>query len=762
MGEQVRATCPGCQSVLRIPAAWADRAIKCKKCGRVVQGKGRKAAASPTVATPPTLPAATPLPADANGTPPAAPPTYAPPAAYPAPYPADYPQPQAYPYQPTQPQAYPYQATPYPAPAAYPYAVPQSYPQADLDFTNGTVIADHASADPAALPVRRRRRNSGASKFVWVAFALLLTGGLIAGGIYGLPLLKKQSGDQANAADDMKQVEANNSSLKTASLPFPRRMLVISVSKYLYCNGLTAGKGRKSDHVTEVAKRIAFDWRVPQDETNNQLYVLSDTAPKDARAMLRPIIQDAYTQFCATSRAQDRVLIYYGGHAVEKEGKAYLVPVDGDLTDPTTLLPLDDLWAKVQACPAQQKVVVFDVCRINEDDDRVRPGSEPMSKELEAKLLAAPPGVQVVTTCSAGQNALEFRRPPDLGERTNDVSGSLFLSALRNIADKGKAKGGSNSKPDDPLPIVAWLDAATARIKEVAGQIGKPEQTPKMTGAAPTTAVAFNPEESPVPRFGFTPPPPGIPPAEVAKIIERVQLEPFRPRRDQATSVERIEQTVPFTKTVMAAYTPDGMTDQDILQAGDKYPLRKAAIAALKTIREQWKMTGEKEDGEPGLLTQFTGETNDALKKMILERQEVPARAILMLEEQVAAMEALVPQLQQEKSKYWQATFEYALAQAKARLAFMHEYNYALGNIRTDSLPERDAKKGQVGLQLVSVAKMNSKKDVREIADSARELFAKIAEEHKGTPWAVLAKRSRVIALGMKWQPYSLGVTLSE
>jgi hypothetical protein len=747
MGEQVRATCPGCQSVLRIPAAWADRAIKCKKCGRVVQGKGRKSAAVPAVATPPTLPAAAPLPADANGTPPAAPPTYAPPAAYPVPYP--------------QPQAYPYQPTPYPAPQAYPYAVPQPVPQSELDFTNGTaVIADPTATDS---PARRRRRSSGAGKFVWVAFTLLLAGGLIAGGIYGLPLLKKQAGDQANAADT-KQVDPTDgdSSLKMASLPYPRRMLVLSVSKYLYCNGLTAGKGRKSDHVTEVAKRIAFDWRVPQDEKNNQLYILSDTAPKDARAMLRPIMRDAYTQFCATSRAQDRVLIYYGGHAVAKDGKAYLVPVDGDLTDPATLLPLDDLWAKVQACPAQQKVVVFDVCRINEDDDKVRPGSEPMSKELEKLLLAAPPGVQAVTTCSAGQNALEFRRPPDLGERTNDVSGSLFLSALRNIADRGKAKGGSNPKPDDPLPIVAWLDAAKLRIKEVAGQVNKPEQTPKMAGAAPTSAVAFNPDEAAVPRFGFQPPPPGIPPAEVAKIIERVQLEPFRPRRDQATSVETIEQTVPFVQTVMADYKPDGMTDAEIMQEGAKYPLRKAAVAALKTIRDQWKMTGEKEDGEPGLLTQFTGETNDALKKMILERQEVPARAILMLEEQVAAMEALLPQLDQEKSKYWRATFVYALAQTKARLAFMHEYNYALGNIRTDSLPERDAKKGQVGLQLVSVEKMNSKKDVREIADAARELFAKIAQEHKGTPWAVLAKRNRVIALGMKWQPYSLGVTLIE
>ena len=40
---------------------------------------------------------------------------------------------------------------------------------------------------------------------------------------------------------------------------------------------------------------------------------------------------------------------------------------------------------------------------------------------------------------------------------------------------------------------------------------------------------------------------------------------------------------------------------------------------------------------------------------------------------------------------------------------------------------------------------------------SARELFARIAEEHPGTPWAVQSKREGVVALGLEWQPYSVG-----
>jgi hypothetical protein len=70
--------------------------------------------------------------------------------------------------------------------------------------------------------------------------------------------------------------------------------------------------------------------------------------------------------------------------------------------------------------------------------------------------------------------------------------------------------------------------------------------------------------------------------------------------------------------------------------------------------------------------------------------------------------------------------------------------------------------KGEVGLQLVSVEKMNSKKDIQAIGNSAKNLFKQVAAEHKDTPWAVLAKRAGVVALGLEWQPYSMGAMLKD
>src|SRR5207245_596174 len=112
-----------------------------------------------------------------------------------------------------------------------------------------------------------------------------------------------------------------------------------------------------------------------------------------------------------TSRAQDRVILYFGGHAFEKGGKAYLAPMEAEPDGEDwekSVIPLDAFFDEMKKCKATQKVVVWDVCRFNPEKGKVRPGSEPMTEALYKLLTAPPPGIQVVTTCKPGENALEF------------------------------------------------------------------------------------------------------------------------------------------------------------------------------------------------------------------------------------------------------------------------------------------------------------------------------------------------------------------
>ena len=57
-----------------------------------------------------------------------------------------------------------------------------------------------------------------------------------------------------------------------------------------------------------------------------------------------------------------------------------------------------------------------------------------------------------------------------------------------------------------------------------------------------------------------------------------------------------------------------------------------------------------------------------------------------------------------------------------------------------------------MGWRLASTVKLQSK-DAKEPADESRKLLDKLAKDHKGTPWEVLAKREQLSSLGLLWQP---------
>ena len=70
--QVVQATCPGCKAVLRIPADWLHKPIRCKNCGTTMQTRGPATATPPpqVAAKPPVLPAkAPPLPTAARPAP---------------------------------------------------------------------------------------------------------------------------------------------------------------------------------------------------------------------------------------------------------------------------------------------------------------------------------------------------------------------------------------------------------------------------------------------------------------------------------------------------------------------------------------------------------------------------------------------------------------------------------------------------------------------------------------------------------------------
>jgi hypothetical protein len=543
----------------------------------------------------------------------------------------------------------------------------------------------------------------------------------------------------------------------------PRRMLFIHISRYMYLNPLTYAQvssgGTGQDRSKSAAMRLAYDWRIPSDPKANkfnQLFVLSDTArPDDAKGppplCMKNVVVGAYEQFFETSRAQDRIVVYFGGHVLEKDGKAYIAPIEGDPAEiEATMIPLSDFYDKLKACKATQKVVIWDVCRYNPERGRVRPGSEPMTPQLHQALVAAPDGVEVVVTCSPGENALEFSNlQVEQARSVPNYSGSSFLESMRvAIAKDIKRKGEPMAaRPEDPLPI-GELVAGVARITNDVATLPAVDlkQTVTLQGKMKQLQTPPDPDESAAKRFDFQAPPRGVPASEIASIVIEFAVPPIQPDLTDTGLTD-----IAFREEVMKDYKAD-VSVEEILKNKEKYKFRAATLSAFERLRGVW-MSVSRVSGGPHASDGFAAPVNEALKRAITREEEPWLMGIAELELVNIDLDKLEP-LRAGEPKRWQAHYDYARAVVKARLAHMQEFDRAVDCVLRETLPRLDMKLGQDGYRLVSSNKIGSK-DAEKLANEARTIYGKIIANHKGTPWAIQAKRDQSVALGLMWQPAS-------
>jgi len=663
----------------------------------------------------------------------------------------------------------------------------------------------------------RARKGNDKSKMIWVAVCLLVTGGLVTAAIIGVKKLNdkvaserakdltpdklidqmgsldpierdaaikalRDMGEKAEPAlregaklsnpDIAKKCAELLAAIKTDSKghtqtaktgPFPRRLLFIHISKYMFLNPLTAGQAGGEDRTKGAAIRLANEWNVPfdpKDNERNQLFFMSDTArpdnPKsnDVQTPMKNVVEGAYAQFFATSRGQDRIVVYFGGHALEKDGKAFLAPIEGDLDDPEpTLIPLSDFYDKMKACKATQRVVIWDVCRYNPQRGRQRPGNEPMSETLYKSLAAAPAGVEVIITCQPGENALEFFNVQIESGATATAAkyaGSAFLESMKYVASKNSRLVTKQAVPTDPLPIGEWSTQVGKRVTDMAtSPVVNLKQALKLEGKAPASWVAFNPEEPIAKRFDFPLPPKGTNPAEIAAIVNEFNVPSIK-----LDLIDSGLGALPFRDEVMKDYKSDVTIDM-VLKDKGTYKFQAKTFEAVDKIRKMWTVTSGASGG-PQMRDDFKAPVNDMLKNEIKKEQDFWAIGVAELELINAELDGLAAD-RDSQAKRWQAHYDYARATIKARLAFMNEYNKLMGNVLTETLPALDAKLGQDTYKLTSTEKMKSGKDVQALAKEAKEAYEKLVVDHKGTPWAIQAKRDKSFAIGLAWMPISSG-----
>jgi hypothetical protein len=741
----VQATCPGCRKVLRIPADWLYQAVRCKHCGM-------SASVQPVVSPSPPLPAIAAF------------------SSQPAP-------------------AAPVNSSGVATAAADPIVASPAMQPASAAFSALTLD------DGSPAPVRRRHRRGRLKRRIyWGVFFLCV----IVLTIVFWPLIqdavsqaksqiaamtdsdytdrapapieekptpnaalpkdtiksdppkketpksdvprkegppKDKSGADPPKKDAPKRDLAKNDPPKkgrpvdpspTGTGLFPRRALAVSVNNYLFLNPINYGSpDRRANSVRTLLERFTSGLRVPAE----QVFELSDAAAmRKAHPPVKPAVERAITDFLGTSRPQDRIVVLLVAHTAEIDGEPYVIPLEGDQGAKDRLIPLAWIYEKLAAAPARQKILILDTCRFNPTRGQERPGGEPMNEKLDAKLKEPPPGVQVWTACVSGQRSYEF----DNSHGDGKIDNGLFLDCLQRALVNGI--DGPAQRPEEPIRMEALVDKVNALMKAELASL-KLEQTSRLSGKEAEGGAAYDPKQQPAAKFAvIVPPPAGEDTAsleEVRSIMKQIAVPPLKRTSDDM--LLQPEAMPPFSAKLLAEYKDDGM----------KSPLRDAVEKAHRTLNEQLKRLDEE------WSLKGRNEANYKTYVQDYQKQEV-ARTMRELEEALDDLRAAGKEgRKNEKSKRGQANYDYIFARLEAQLAYLYEYDSALGEMRKE-LPPGDPNNGW---RLASQKKLSGDPQGRKYMADSGKIFDKLAKDHAGTPWEILAKRDRLTNLGLQWQP---------
>ena len=692
MSQQVmQAICPGCKSLLRVPGEWSRQPIRCTGCGTVMKASQ----ASPSAPTPPPLPR---QPALAAGPPPV------------------------------------------PAPVAPPVAAPVQ-PAKAFDF-------DTVPDAPAPSRAPRRKPTGGVGG--WIALGLvglLLAGGGIAVAFNWKRLSPSFAANTGTEGDKPGKKDGKPGKDKgkpkpggTGKAGFPRRALLISAHNYLYMNPISPAPATK-DKLNPLARAINLGLDVPL----NQITEVSDAAAKDPRPPLKPVIEEAIQNFLKTSRKQDRVIIVFTGHTAEIEGKAYLVPLEGEKEKAAELVPVAWVLDQLAKADVKQKVFILDGHRKNAAQGEERPMSGEMSEAFEKAISNPPAGVQVWAACGKGQVSNEYDDPLGL------FLGS-FLNALTPEDGGRGALEGQIQQPEDAIPMERFLASVNRRMLEAPQ---KTKQQSVLFGKEREGGAPYDKDELAA-KAPALPVVKGADAKEVREVLAEISLPSLKGGEGAGADLQ-FGNLPPFPAEVMKKYAgtlePDSKLRQAVQQARATLWAISPSTAPADIAADVQKVRVKLKVDLSVLRDRFSKPRGGAAETAFKNSFEGQSRQLAII---VARLEDELEQLKEAGAEKegapprWQANYDYVLARFQAQMAYLEQYNALLGQMRKE-LPPLEAIHS--GWRVASNEKATDAA-AKKLEKPARKLYAEVAEAHAKTPWEVLAKREKLTALGMEWQAY--------
>ncbi len=196
-----------------------------------------------------------------------------------------------------------------------------------------------------------------------------------------------------------------------------------------------------------------------------------------------------------------------------------------------------------------------------------------------------------------------------------------------------------------------------------------------------------------------------------------------------------------FDPAVMRPYRPDYVPVEEYR----RQVTRSKAKAALVQAAQQSILNPMQ---NPQTVFRKTGEDDSTMKAALDEAQ----RKAAVLEPRINALFGILKEGEKDAAKLtelrWRAGFELAYGRVLAVKVRTEAYNQMLARAK-GGLKLQDPKSNV--FTLVPADEVTTGSQQAKLAETARELLTRVAREHRGTPWGMIAETELKDPIGWKW-----------
>jgi hypothetical protein len=223
-----------------------------------------------------------------------------------------------------------------------------------------------------------------------------------------------------------------------------------------------------------------------------------------------------------------------------------------------------------------------------------------------------------------------------------------------------------------------------------------------------------------------------------------------------------------FENDIMMDYLPDYQSIRQYAEMLERHPLRAAIVNAAR-----------ESSGANFTLAPQTQFGNDNLADQLTRAQQPVSLALSFINKAIVDLKLVEKHRNRETSKRWQAHYDLVMGRLLANRVRCNEYLWALASMKTNpktldgknnawrlvgdkeinymrkeeaaaknSEPEKKAGDGAT-----NVKKQDSKATAvaKQDAEAALVYLNRVAKDHQGTPWGMMAEREIKTQLGFKW-----------